>query len=90
MRARLLVNFPAGYASEKFGRRRMMSLGCGVLALASFAVVATSQIGAFFGCQEYLQRLGQLLCRAGRGTMHSLESRNAHGPGRAVVGIGDA
>lgn len=48
--ARLLVNFPAGYASEKFGRRRMMSLGCGVLALASFAVVATSQIGAFFGC----------------------------------------
>lgn len=48
--ARLLVNIPAGYASEKFGRRRMMSLGCLVLALGSFAVVATSQIGAFFGC----------------------------------------
>ena len=48
--ARLLVNFPAGYASEKWGRRRMMSLGCVLLTLASFAVVATSQVGAFFGC----------------------------------------
>lgn len=48
--ARLLINFPAGYASEKFGRRRMMSLGCVLLAIASFAVVVTSQIGAFFGC----------------------------------------
>lgn len=48
--ARLLMNFPAGYASEKLGRRRMMSLGCVLLALASFAVVVTSQLGAFFGC----------------------------------------
>lgn len=48
--ARLLVNFPAGYASEKFGRRRMMSLGCAILAVASFAVVVTSELGAFFGC----------------------------------------
>jgi MFS family permease len=48
--ARLLVNFPAGYASEKFGRRRMMSLGCLVLALSAFGVVATSQISAFFVC----------------------------------------
>jgi DHA1 family multidrug resistance protein-like MFS transporter len=48
--ARLLVNFPAGYASEKFGRRRMMSFGCILLALASFAVVLTSNIAPFFGC----------------------------------------
>lgn len=46
--ARLMVNIPAGYASEKFGRRRMMSLGCVVTALSSFAVVMTSSIGAFF------------------------------------------
>lgn len=48
--ARLVVNFPAGYASEKFGRRRMMSLGCVLVAGASFAVLATSYIGAFFAC----------------------------------------
>lgn len=48
--ARLVVNMPAGYASEKFGRRRMMSLGCVVTALASFSVVLTSQVSAFFGC----------------------------------------
>jgi MFS family permease len=48
--ARLVVNMPAGYASEKYGRRRMMSLGCVVTALASFSVVLTSEISAFFGC----------------------------------------
>jgi DHA1 family multidrug resistance protein-like MFS transporter len=48
--ARLLVNFPAGYASERFGRRRMMSAGCVVLAIASFTAVMTSQIGPLFGC----------------------------------------
>ena len=48
--ARLIVNFPAGYASEKLGRRRMMSIGCVLLAIASFAIVATSQISAFFIC----------------------------------------
>jgi MFS family permease len=48
--ARLMVNIPAGYASEKFGRRRMMSLGCVVTALASFAVFLTAEIGAFFAC----------------------------------------
>jgi MFS family permease len=48
--ARLVVNMPAGYASEKFGRRRMMSLGCVVTALASFSVFLTSEIGAFFVC----------------------------------------
>lgn len=49
--ARLVVNMPAGYASEKFGRRRMMSLGCVVTALASFAVVVLpAEIAAFFAC----------------------------------------
>lgn len=48
--ARLVVSFPAGYASEKWGRRRMMSAGCLILSLASFAAVLTSQLGAFFGC----------------------------------------
>ena len=46
--ARFIVNIPAGYASERFGRRRMMSLGCVVTAISSFAVVATFGIGAFF------------------------------------------
>jgi MFS family permease len=48
--ARLVTNFPAGYASEKLGRRRMMSGGCVLLAIASFAIVATSEIGSFFIC----------------------------------------
>ena len=48
--ARLIVNFPAGYASEKFGRRRMMSVGCALVAAASFTVVATSELGPFFAC----------------------------------------
>lgn len=45
---RFIANIPAGYASERIGRRRMMSLGCIVTAMASFSVVATSGIGAFF------------------------------------------
>jgi MFS transporter, DHA1 family, multidrug resistance protein len=48
--ARLITNFPAGYASEKFGRKRMMSGGCVLLAISSFAIVATSEIGSFFVC----------------------------------------
>jgi MFS family permease len=48
--ARLVTNFPAGYASEKLGRRRMMSLGCVLLAISSFAIGATSEIGWFFVC----------------------------------------
>lgn len=48
--ARLVTNFPAGYASEKFGRKRMMSGGCVLLAISSFAIVATSEIGSFFVC----------------------------------------
>ena len=46
--ARLLVNFPAGYASERFGRRRMMSFSNIVLALASFGIVLTTDLPAFF------------------------------------------
>jgi MFS family permease len=46
----LVVNFPAGYASERFGRRCMMGLGCLLVAGASFSVLATSYIGAFFAC----------------------------------------
>lgn len=52
--ARLLVNIPAGYASEKFGRRRMMSLGCIVTAMASFGVAATTSVGAFFICLLFM------------------------------------
>jgi MFS family permease len=52
--ARLIVNIPAGYASERFGRRRMMSLGCIITAIASFAVAATSSIGAFFACLLFM------------------------------------
>lgn len=48
--ARLVTNFPAGYASEKLGRRRMMSLGCVLLAISSFTIGATSAIGWFFVC----------------------------------------
>lgn len=48
--ARLVMNFPAGYASEKLGRRRVMSLGCVLLAIASFAIVATSEISSFVVC----------------------------------------
>lgn len=48
--ARLVMNFPAGYASEKLGRRRMMRFGCLLLAIGSFAVVVTSELGPFFGC----------------------------------------
>jgi len=46
--ARLVINIPAGFASERFGRRRMMSLGCIVTAISSFTVVATFGIEAFF------------------------------------------
>ena len=49
--ARLMVNMPAGYASEKFGRRRMMSLGCVATALASLGVVMLpARIDVFFVC----------------------------------------
>lgn len=48
--ARMLANFPAGWGSEKFGRRRMMALGCGLLAVASFFAAATTGIPAILAC----------------------------------------
>ena len=47
--ARLMVNVPAGYASETFGRRAMMLAGCVAVALASFAAVLFSNLGTLFG-----------------------------------------
>ncbi|MDO9440120.1 MAG: MFS transporter [Beijerinckiaceae bacterium] len=48
--ARLLVNMPAGYASERYGRRAMMSAGSAILMVGSIVAVLTSQIDAFFAC----------------------------------------
>ncbi len=48
--ARLLVNIPSGYVSEKVGRRAMMSAGCAFIALSSFAAMALVRIDAFFVC----------------------------------------
>lgn len=48
--ARLLVNIPSGYVSEKIGRRAMMSAGCALIAASSFAAVALVRIDAFFAC----------------------------------------
>lgn len=45
---RLAMNIPAGYASEKYGRRRMMSAGCAVLVISSLWVVATDDLPSFF------------------------------------------
>jgi MFS family permease len=46
--ARLMANLPSGLASERFGRRRMMQLGCVLLIVASFGIVLTHSIEAFF------------------------------------------
>ena len=48
--ARLLVNFPSGMASEKFGRRQMMRIGFALSATAAFSIAGTSGVGAFFAC----------------------------------------
>ncbi|MDB5509795.1 MAG: multidrug transporter [Hyphomicrobiales bacterium] len=48
--ARLLVNLPAGYASERFGRRAMMSAGCAFLSIGSVVALVTTQVDAFFAC----------------------------------------
>ena len=48
--ARLLVNIPSGYVSEKIGRRAMMSAGCALIAASSFAAMALVRIDAFFAC----------------------------------------
>ncbi|HEY4135125.1 MAG TPA: MFS transporter [Alphaproteobacteria bacterium] len=45
---RLAMNIPAGYASEKYGRRRMMSAGCAVLVVSSLWVVFTNDLPSFF------------------------------------------
>jgi DHA1 family multidrug resistance protein-like MFS transporter len=45
---RLMMNIPAGYASEKYGRRRMMSAGCAVLVVSSLWVVVTNDLPSFF------------------------------------------
>lgn len=46
--ARLMANMPSGIASERFGRRRLMQVGCVLLTLASFGVVMTRSLEAFF------------------------------------------
>jgi hypothetical protein len=46
--ARLMANLPSGLASERFGRRRLMQIGCVLLTLASFGIVLTHSIEAFF------------------------------------------
>jgi DHA1 family multidrug resistance protein-like MFS transporter len=45
---RLMMNIPAGFASEKYGRRRMMSAGCAVLVISSLWVVVTDDLTSFF------------------------------------------
>jgi DHA1 family multidrug resistance protein-like MFS transporter len=47
---RLFMNVPAGLASEKYGRKAMMSLGCGLIGLGSLAAALTSNVTAFFVC----------------------------------------
>ncbi len=48
--ARLLVNMPAGYASERLGRKTMMSLGCGIIAASSLAAAFAANVPFFFLC----------------------------------------
>ncbi|MFN3889506.1 MAG: MFS transporter [Beijerinckiaceae bacterium] len=48
--ARLLVNIPSGYVSERLGRRAMMSAGCALIGASSFAAMALVRIDAFFVC----------------------------------------
>ncbi len=48
--ARLVVNLPAGFASEKFGRHPVMLIGLGLLALASFVATRTTSFPALILC----------------------------------------
>jgi MFS family permease len=48
--ARLVVNLPAGMASERFGRQPVMQIGLALLALASFAATRTTEFPALIAC----------------------------------------
>lgn len=48
--ARLLVNVPAGTASERFGRRAVMAAGLGLLTVTSFAAALVDSIPALAAC----------------------------------------
>jgi DHA1 family multidrug resistance protein-like MFS transporter len=48
--ARLVVNLPAGFASEKFGRHPVMLIGLALLALASFVATRTTSFPALILC----------------------------------------
>ena len=48
--ARLIVNLPAGMASERFGRHRIMLLGLALLALASIAATGVTLFPALLVC----------------------------------------
>src|SRR5258708_38712438 len=48
--ARLVVNLPAGFASEKFGRHPVMLIGLGLLALASFVATRTTSFPPLILC----------------------------------------
>src|SRR5919199_98904 len=58
--ARLVVNIPAGLASERFGRRRVMIAGIALLALTSFAAPMSGSIPALAGWL-FLQGAGSSL-----------------------------
>ncbi|MBV8652551.1 MAG: MFS transporter, partial [Alphaproteobacteria bacterium] len=48
--ARLVVNLPAGLASEKVGRQPVMQIGLALLALASFVATRTTHFPALIAC----------------------------------------
>src|SRR5215469_12648791 len=48
--ARLVVNLPAGIASERFGRRRVMLIGLVLLALSSFAAIGLASVPPLLLC----------------------------------------
>ncbi|MEI7932860.1 MAG: MFS transporter [Alphaproteobacteria bacterium] len=52
--ARLMVNMPAGFLSEKLGRKPMMSMGCAILAAASLSVFFVHSITGFFICLLFM------------------------------------